>query len=261
MTGTPQILDDLRSFPSRDFWVELARSKFSNASGVVIRGHKTDVDSADGFEDIWEESGDLSYLTTAEQQNIVSTSDEDGAGSSTGLLTMLIQGVDNDHVAIQEVVALNGTTNVLTSLSYLRVNNMVGLTGNSNLGTITATASTAGTVQDHIDIGDSISHSSHYTVPAGHTAMVVLVEFNGTKAGGGQQPQLELQGQGRLGGASAPWIMLFDTHFDTAISNNYNVEVPVMFSMTEKTDIRLRVDTDQDNTSVRSRMSLLLIAD
>ena len=245
-----------------DFILDIAKGKVAGHSLIVIRGHNPSQTSASGFVDM-SEFGDITYLTTAETMNIVSTDvDDDGDPVDTGLRTMLIQGVDNTGAAIQEVILLNGTTNVLHLKSYLRVNTMVGLTAGSsgwNEGVITAKASSAATTQCEMDATEGISMDSHYTIPLNHTGYVYQVEFNAARLVGGTAPVIEFIGLARSGGDGNSWIQLFDKRMDTALDDEIDVFLPFPAPAIARTDIRLRTDTDQNSTETRSRMYIMLV--
>ena len=159
---------------------------------------------------------------------------------------------------------MNGTTDVTSSNSYLRVNNMVGLTvgsTNTNVGSVTATASSAATIQDEMDATEGVSQSSHYTVPLGKTFYLYQVEFNGAKTSGGNQLILELRGRARVGGAGNCFIQLFDKRVDTSIADELDVFLPLPTAMPARTDVRLTCVTDQNNTETRSRIYGILVDD
>ncbi len=248
----------------QDFFLEIAKGNIPGHSVVLIRGHNPNISIAGGETDI-AEMGNLTYLTSAETMEIVSTSDEDGgSGGDTGLLTMLIQGVDNTGAAIQEIITLNGTTDVTSSNSYLRINSMVGLTvgsTNLNVGNITATASTAATIQDEMGAIEGASQSSHYTVPLAKRLFLHQVEFNGAKTSGGNQPILEIRGRARIGGAGNCFIQLFDKRIDTSIADELDVILPFPTAIAARTDVRLTCETDQNNTETRSRLYGILVDD
>ena len=225
-------------------------------TAVVIAGHNPDID-ATPEEDIWEGGGSLSYLSSAETMNIASTAAADDDGS-TGVETILVKGLDASYLEIQEVVTMNGTSNVLTSNSYLRVHQLIAQTagtGLTNAGIITATASSAATVQCEMDAGEGTSQNSHYTIPAGKSGIVLRVELDSHKTVGAS-PLVEFMGMVRpFGGA---WIQVFGRHMETDVDDSIVVEQPVAPLISAKTDIRMAVSSDKADTEVRSRMYLLL---
>ena len=137
-------------------------------------------------EEIWNVGGIEAYLSTAETMNIVSTStNDDGSPVGTGARTLTISGLNNDWLLVQETITLNGQTNVLTTNAYLRVFRMVvntaGSTG-SNVGTITATASTAATVHAQISPTDNQTLKINFSVPANKYALITYAELGTAKA-------------------------------------------------------------------------------
>lgn len=137
-------------------------------------------------EEIWNVGGVEAYLSTAETMNIVSTStDDDGAPVGTGARTLSIYGLDNDWNEINETVTLNGTTDVETTNSYLRVFRMIvntaGSTG-SNVGTITATASSAASVHAQINPTDNQTLKINFAIPANKYGIISHAEIGCAKA-------------------------------------------------------------------------------
>ena len=247
---------------NRNWALEVSKGNVAGHSSVLVRGHNPSQTAASGFVDI-AEMGDLTYLTSAETMEIASSSADD-TSAGAGLRTVLVQGVDGTGAAISEVVSMNGTSDVQTSNSYLRVNSMVGLTAGStgwNVGSVTATATTAATIQDEMDMTESISQGSHYTVPLGNTLYVIQADFNAAKISGGSAPEIEFKGYARSGGDGAAWIQLFDKKLDTGVSDEIVVLIPNPAAAIARTDIRLRANTDTNSTEVRSRLHGILVAD
>jgi len=126
-------------------------------------------------EDVWSQGGTYTRMTSAETMDIVSTSAND-APSGTGIDSIFIRGLDGDYEPINETITLNGVTSVETTNSYLFIYRMEArnntATGTTNDGTITATASTAATVQGHMPAGDSTTNGSHFLVPNGYSGLV-----------------------------------------------------------------------------------------
>jgi len=125
------------------------------------------------YEDVWAAGGTESYLTSAETMITVSTdgNDKGVATALSGARTLQIYGLDSNYDEINEIVTLNGTSNVTTSNSYLRVYRAIvrsaGSTG-SNEGVISLTSSSSGYTHASISIGDNQTLKSQYTVPNGY---------------------------------------------------------------------------------------------
>ena len=247
--------------------LEIARGAVPGVSTHVVRGHIVSAAAAAGFKDVWEpntaDTGDLVYITSATTIEIDSTSTND-TSDGTGLRTLLLQGIAALGSAQQEVITMNGTTEVLTANQYLRGNSMVGLTAGSvgwNVGNVIASAADDG-IQCEMDATESISQNSHYTVPLGKTFHVTQLEFNTAKAAAGQDAKVEFKVYVRSGGDGKAWLQLFDKVLDTADATELDVNLPFPSSdaqAVERTDFRIRIDTDKDNTQARTRMYGYLI--
>jgi len=88
------------------------------------------------------------------------------ASASDTAVTIRIYGLGADFVEQEEDVALNGTTGVLTTKSFLRINRMATIAGNA-VGNVTAI--NGGTTYARINAGNGDTQMSLYTVPAGYT--------------------------------------------------------------------------------------------
>ncbi len=165
-------------------WEFKAASLFSNRFlGINTFGFNTTLNNIT-FEDIWTPGGNFDFLDSAELMDIVST-DAGDTLLGIGARTLEIFGLDGNYDLIGEVIELNGLTPVSTILSYLRVTRMIikaiGVS-DSNLGTITATAAVAATVQSQVDIDLGQSSACILSVPRGSFAYVT--QFQSTIAGG-----------------------------------------------------------------------------
>lgn len=201
----------------------------------------------------------LEYLTAAEQMSIVSSNLNDTI-AGTGARKLEIIGLDNDYICRKEVVELNGTTPVLTANSYIRLARMKitevgGDATQTNLGDITATSAISATVQERMLIGWGISKSSHYTVPGNKNAYVLKISADITKLVGGQTPVADVTAKIREFGFG--WIQPFETELDSSVNGSRVLDLPVQSKQTPKSDIRLTVSTDQDNTRVHALMFII----
>ncbi len=246
-----------------DLMLEIARGNVPGMSTVVLRGHNPSQSSASGFVDI-AEGGNLVYLTTAETMDIVSD-DTDDTALGSGAQSVLINGLNQEFEDTTEILLMDGTDIVVTQNTYCRINLMAVLTAGAsgwNEGDITATATIDDSIQSEMDSTESISQNSHYTVPLGKTLHVYQLEFNASQGAAGQAPEVEFKAYARPGGSARAWIQFFDKKLDTSNVNELDVTLPFPTSNTqlsEKSDFRMRSDTDQDNTEVRTRMYGVLI--
>lgn len=243
-----------------DFFFEVAKGKVVGHKAVIITAHNDNVSSA-AEEDIWEEGGHLIKLTSAETMNIVSDnvgddSDKDGAR------TVIISGLDGDYKDINEVITMNGTSNVETSKSYIRVRSLATRTAGStitNSGAITATASSASTVQCKIDNGNGQSANIHYTVPTGKKSYIIRLDLNTQKTTGGQSPIVHFLGHVQPKGGAE--IVAFDNHIDSSVQNFLTLEQPIMPALASGADIRIDADTDQNDTIAGARFYIIEVDD
>jgi len=241
--------------------LEMSLEHVTGYRSIVIEGNKDSLDT--GTEDIWGGVGDLSYLTAAETMNIAST-DANDTSAGTGARTVKIKGLDSAHLEIEETVVLNGVANVLTSNSYLRVSSIEVLTagsGQENAGDITATASTAATVQCFMATSIGISKNSQFTVPANKKFVIISAEMNATKTIAGLTPNVSIDAMARKLGVSAdaPWLTLVRRKIDTEVIDQLLVLQTVGSVIDEKSDLRFRATTDQNNTEVRVRYYGVLV--
>ena len=138
-----------------DFNLKVAANKMTGVTAENKYALNPSIDTP--TEDVWQEGGILSFLSSAETMNVASSSsDDDGDPLGDGARTVTLYGLDNNYLPLKETVVLNGMNNVLTQNAFLRINRMRVTTVGSdgvNAGDITATASTAGTVQATISTG------------------------------------------------------------------------------------------------------------
>lgn len=246
---------------AKDFYLEVEKGNVPGHTGVRVFGHNPDVDV--GTEDVWEDGGTLTRMTSAETMNIVSTStDDDGSPVGTGARTVQVDGLDGDFVAASEVVTMNGTTDVLTSNTYIRVSDLMVLTAdatatNSNLGIITATASSAATVQAAMGVGDGLSHGIHYTVPAVKTGYLTKVELNVAR---------NTSAVARViydAIITPPGAASFTIVKKAMTSDQSEIEIyfipPVKFAA--KSDIKMVATTDKADTELYARFMIIEVAD
>lgn len=168
-----------------DFFIAVAKGDYTGYSNVSKFGRNPSVKSAD-YETLWDGSNLYPWPTAAETLNVVST-DADDSSSGTGARTVEIEGLDSNWDVLTETVSMNGTTNVTTTNSFLRVYRVRVVTAGStgvNEGTITCTNTTSSNVIAQISVDNSgfgQSLMALYTVPAGKTAYLINFDFSSAK--------------------------------------------------------------------------------
>ncbi len=131
-------------------------------------------------ETIWPGSSLYVYPAAAATLDVQSTStDDDGDPGGTGARTIRINGLADDFTEISEDVVLDGTTTVVTTKEFFRVNAMTVLTAGSNgsnVGVVTAEAD--GVTCAQINAGDNRMMTSVFTIPAEASGFLVKETYS-----------------------------------------------------------------------------------
>ncbi len=247
-------------YPSDNFMDLVALGKVPGVSRVSALGYNVDVDTGTTPEDIWPGGGLYPFKTSAGVLEILSSSANDAA-AGTGCRTVLIRGLDANYAQISEVVSMNGTTAVQTTLQYLRVNSMTGdgvsntANGTSNLGTITLRDTGAGTTRAIMDIGRGMSTQAIYTVPAGYTLVLYAgeVSINVASAGPARKVDVAFVFRNAAGFVRTTRVMQASDSSPTLLP--LTTRLPIA----EKTDFIMRCLTaDTVNSAVSASWEALL---
>ncbi|KKL47452.1 hypothetical protein LCGC14_2335400 [marine sediment metagenome] len=239
--------------------LEIARGKVPGVSFIHKFGRNPDVGTATDPEDIWDGGGIWVAPTTARIHQITSSNAEDGAGTQTGALTLEVLGLDPLlHLKQQELI-LNGQSNVAT-LSFAIIYRMKVLTAGStgrNVGIITATADTDGTVTAQINATNNQTGMAIYQIPAGKTGY--MTNFYGSLAdsgGVGANVDLQLLVQS-LGGV----FQVKQFHGLVASgSAHFNHLFPILFPLEAKETIKMQAKTTSaSNANVSAGFDIILI--
>lgn len=200
-------------------------------------------------DDFWNVATSMVYLSVGETMNIVSDSANDAA-AGTGARTVEVSGLDNDYEPISETITMNGLTDVLTSLSYLRVLDIhtttVGST-NSNQGIITATASSAATVQASMIVNDNHLLNGRHTIPANKIGIFLGFECDVGK--GKELRMIICAGQGHG---------ILETVHSSVLFQNTLFSSSLDVVLDEKTDILFRGSVDAGTIKATCGYNLLI---
>jgi len=153
------------------FELQVARNQIDGHTPLNIFGYSTAVGST-ALGPVWEgltlSGGAYTYPSSAAALVLVSDS-----ASDTSALSIRIEGLDANFNPIIETIAMNGTTNVTTTNSFLRIN-LMSTTNGLNVGNITAKI--GATTYAKMNAGIGQTQMSLYTVPAGYTFYLSYVQ-------------------------------------------------------------------------------------
>lgn len=234
-----------------------AKGLIDGTSVVNKFGFNLDVDT--GSEEVVSSfGGTFNIMTTADTLDIVSDDANDNA-AGTGARLLLVQGIDENFLAIEEYIAPNGLTPVTTVNSYLGVNRVYVVqtgTGQRNLGNITLddTAGTVG-VQAQIPAEKSVTQQCIYHTPISKTFLLDYMKISALKlAGGGGSPVVEIRGYS-YSRVTNTFYNVVDFQIDTNVENTLSLSIknPIRFDGREV--IFFTAETDVNNTKVSMRFS------
>jgi hypothetical protein len=210
------------------FDLQVARNQIMGHDHIDLFGYSTAVGST-AMGPLWEgltgSGGNYPFPASAAQIVVVSSSASDTS------VTMLISGLDANFAPITESVALNGTTNVTTVQSFLRINSVVTTAGNA-VGNVTFTS--GATVIARVNAGIGQTQMSVYTVPAGYTLYLTYFQGDGnttTTSGAFMNTRLRT-----IQNPSGVVLVSGQATYLTNLTVSY--DVPVAF--TEKTDFEFQ---------------------
>jgi hypothetical protein len=239
------------------FNLQVARGQIAQHQSVVVFGYNSDVDTS--VETVWPYGGILTFPSAALQMKVSSDSANDTA-AGTGARTVYIEGLDANHAVISETVTLNGQTAVLTTQSFLHVNNFYVATAGSGksaagsiyIGTGTVTAGVPTTVYDVILLDYNARITGSYTVPAGYTAYLEQGLFSAGQVSGSNAVtgRLVTRGQDDIRRTAA--IVTLNNG-----AADYAFEYPV--SIPEKTTIEAQAVGAAANNACSSMFILVLV--
>ncbi len=239
------------------FELQVARGQITGHRSVVVFGYNPDVDQTRVT--VWPHTGIIPFPAAALQMKVSSSSTDDTA-AGTGARTVYVEGLDANHREISETVTLNGQTEVLTSKSYLHINNAYVATAGSGLsaagdiyfGDGVVTAGVPATVYDIIKFDYNSRITGSYTIPAGYIGYVSQGLFSAGQPGGSAQVRGRLLTIGTDG--------IRRTIAITTVNNgtaDYTFEYPV--AVPEKTTLEATAQGSSNNNEASSLFILVLV--
>lgn len=226
----------VNSFP---YTYSIAEGAISGHSSLLKFGTRTSV-LANTQSVVWEGANALyTYLTTAQQLKIASSSAQDAPGG-TGALTLTLVGLDANWLEISETITMTGASVVTTTASFIRIfRAYVASCGSSlaNVGAITVTNNAGTVVQLIIPATDGQTLMTMWTVPAGKVAYLTgsTVSTDSNKGA-----RVSIYTRLNDGGTTYPWLIKYRA-FLFGGNNTFSFNIP--FKIPAKTDIEVRVTT------------------
>ena len=235
------------------FELQVARGQITAHRSVTVFGYNPDVDTSRVT--VWPYTGIIPLPAVALQMKVSSSSANDTA-NGTGARTVYVAGLDANHNEIEEIVTLSGQTAVLTTQSFLHINNAYVATAGSGLsaagdiyfGTGTVTAGVPATVYDIIKFDYNQRITGSYTIPAGFTAYLSQGLFS---AG---QPSGSSQVSGRLMAVGADGIRR-----TVAITTVNNGSADYVFEYPERIPEKITLEATAQGSASNNEASAMFI--
>ena len=210
------------------FDLQIARNQVDGHDHIDLFGYSTVVGST-AMGPLWEgltsSGGNYPFPSTAGTISCVSASASDTA------VTMLISGLDSTFSPVTASVTLNGTTPVVTTQVFLRINSVTTTAGNA-VGNVTFTRGS--TVIAQVNAGLGQTQMAIYTVPKGYTMFLTYLQADGnttTTSGAYMNTRLRT-----VLNPSGVILITGQTTYLTNLQIPYEVPVEIL----EKTDIEFQ---------------------
>jgi hypothetical protein len=236
-------MSDNTTIQSADFNQQVAMNKVPGVTGLSISGYRQSTSTS--FLPAWED-GTYVYFPTAQVVRVWSDS------ASDTNVSVRIDGLDADYVQQTETVLLtNGTTGVLTTKLFLRINNISLTRTPNNVGLLHAGSSDKTITLAYIGTTSNYSagrsQMTVYTVPAGYTFYLTQSNWYINS----NQPAAYRSWTQRSDG-------LINIVLTFPILDNYNSTKVVPRPYAEKTDIQWQASVPQ-NSAVGGQIEGYLI--
>ena len=214
-------------------------------------------------ETIWSQGGTFTRLNAASTFTVVSSSTDDVLTTGIGAWNVIIYYIDANRVSQTLVVPLNGTTPVVTVATGLGINRVAVYNSGSsdvNVGNITITATTGGSVQAHVPAGEGTSQQAIFFTQDSHQFLADWLFINVNKTSGGSAPRVAITGWVYSFVSTAKYKIFYDV-IDTAIENHIELKPTHPFVVGEKSILYFEASTTANNTVVSIRFSGVEIRD
>lgn len=231
----------------------LSRGQFDGRESSFKFGQNKDVDSAAG-ETLWSVGGVWTPIVTPRTLSIVSSSTQDDTGGS-GATEVTVYGVLGSGLKGTEVVTLDGQTPVVTTNTWKGVNRIKVTDGATNVGNITATATTEGTVQGYIEATYGITQQMIFTVADNEEAYIDRIYWSTSKTGG-SSPIVTFEFYQILDGVT---YRIFEQTIDVSSKSDYEVPFKIPYKLSAGSQWYMEVETNTNNTVANGILEQTLV--
>ena len=228
----------------------IARGLIRGASHINKFGFNDQIPTT--FEVIYVGSTNFTYPTTA---GVVTLTSDEGADdiAGTGARTVKIQGLDNNYNEISVTVDMDGTGNVVTTQTFLRLFRMgVETAGSSERAVGVITATIGGNEMARIDPEyDNQTLQANYTIPAGKIGLLKRIQATSTKDNKAAMVGLFTKEPGGVFKVK----QLIEVYRNSVV-----IDFPIPLVIPEKTDVELRgKNLNTGNVSIGGTFDLILL--
>lgn len=235
-----------RTGRNEPFDLQVGRGQITGHQSVFLFGYSASITNA-AFIPAWENTAAYTYPASAVAMSIVSTS------ASDTTVQIILYGLDINYNPINETVLLTGTTPVVTTTLFYRVNQLDVLPNSPNpVGVITA--KNGGVTYGQIAVDTGQSNMSVYTVPAGYSLYGTHVAaWSSTSVTSGVYATFRAQALSPAGTkyivSQAPFLNTFE----------FAAQYPLKFI--EKTDVQFQFKSSGAGLGIGTIFEGVLIAD
>ncbi len=248
--------------------IEVERGNMPGFSFIQKFGEAADIDTADGFADIWDGATETisgftktpayTYSSTANIDSMVSSS-----ASDTTALTLL--GLDTNFALVEQTKNLNGQTRVALDTALVRLFRMKNAGAVPFVGNVFGYVDgdlTAGIPNTEADVRAIIQIAREqtlmvlYTVPADTTGYLLQWYASASKKKD-QLSDVELLFRPFGGVFQLKHVSSLAATGSSKVQHDYSI--PLVLAA--KTDVVLRADTSKDNGAVSGGFDIVLVDD
>lgn len=202
---------------------------------------------------------DITFPLVYEKLSFASTSTEDNL-TGTGLAVILVRGLDNDYMPIEDFVVLNGQSKVLSNIDFWRVNIIIGVQSGSgsttkkNIGNIYCSSENGtftngvpqSVVYESIGIQRSISQSGKWTT----RGQVQYIRANYSTTASINKP-ITLYIESTLGTSILRSVLSYITQSSSSF------DVVLSGPISPNSDLMIRAQSDTVNTDLFAFFTLI----